>query len=192
MNKNRLEAFSDGVLAIIITIMIIELKPPHENSLEALLPIIPVLLSYILSFAYIGIYWSNHHHMFQATKTVNGTVLWLNMHLLFWISLLPFATSWIGEEYFGNVPMCVYGFVLLMCALAYNLLQNRLIHLHGKDSLLHQAIKDDKKGKISLIGYVLGITFAFVSSWISGILYIIVALMWIVPDKRIESLINKE
>ncbi len=192
MNKNRVEAFSDGVLAIIITIMIIEIKAPHENSFEALVPLIPIFLSYLLSFAYIGIYWNNHHHLFQATKTINGTVLWLNMHLLFWLSLIPFATSWIGEEHFASVPMSIYGFVLLMCAIAYNLLQNKLIHLHGEESILQQAIKKDKKGKISLLCYIAAIPLAFVSTWISGLLFIAVALLWIVPDRRIESLINKE
>lgn len=191
MNKSRVEAFSDGVMAIIITIMIIEIKAPHENSFNALIPLLPVFLSYILSFAYLGIYWNNHHHMFQAVKSINGTVLWLNTHLLFWLSLVPFATSWIGEERFASVPMSIYGFILLMSAVAYNLLQNKLIHLHGTESLLKQAVKDDKKGKISLICYSLGIPMAFVSTWISGILYLIVALLWIVPDKRIENEINK-
>lgn len=191
MNKNRVEAFSDGVLAIIITIMIIELKAPHENSFNALIPLIPVILSYILSFMYIGIYWNNHHHLFQAIKTINGSVLWLNMHLLFWLSLLPFATSWIGEEHFATVPMSFYGFILFMCAIAYTLLQNKLIQLHGKESLLQQAVKDDKKGKISVICYASAIPLAFVAPWISGILYIIIALLWIIPDKRIETEINK-
>lgn len=191
MNKSRVEAFSDGVLAIIITIMIIELKAPHENSFNALIPLIPVILSYILSFMYIGIYWNNHHHMFQAIKTINGSVLWMNMHLLFWLSLLPFATSWIGEEHFATVPMSFYGFILLMCAIAYTLLQNKLIQLHGKESLLQHAVKDDKKGKISIICYASAIPLAFVAPWISGILYIAIALLWIIPDKRIETEINK-
>lgn len=191
MNKNRVEAFSDGVLAIIITIMIIEIKAPHENSFNALIPLIPVFLSYILSFAYIGIYWNNHHHMFQTVKKVNGVVLWLNMLLLFWLSLIPFTTSWIGEQHFSTVPMCVYGIVLLMSAITYFLLQNKLIRLHGKESLLQQAVKDDKKGKLSLVCYAAAIPLAFVSTWISGILYIFVALIWIIPDKRIENQINK-
>jgi len=191
MNKNRVEAFSDGVLAIIITIMIIEIKAPHENSFNALIPLIPVFLSYLLSFAYIGIYWNNHHHMFQTVKKVNGAVLWLNMLLLFWLSLIPFTTSWIGEQHFSTVPMCIYGFVLLMCAITYFILQNKLIQLHGKESLLQQAVKDDKKGKLSLVCYTAAIPLAFVSTWISGILYIFVALIWIIPDKRIENQINK-
>src|SRR3970040_2247016 len=191
MNKSRVEAFSDGVMAIIITIMIIEIKAPHENSFNALMPLLPVFLSYILSFAYLGIYWNNHHHMFQTVKTINGTVLWLNTHLLFWLSLIPFATSWIGEERFASVPMSIYGFIFLMSAIAYTLLQNKLIHLHGQHSLLKHAVKGDKKGKISLICYSLGIPMAFVSTWISGILYLAVALLWIVPDRRIENEINK-
>ncbi|WPR73044.1 TMEM175 family protein [Flavobacterium sp. NG2] len=192
MNKNRVEAFSDGVLAIIITIMIIEIKAPHESSFDALIPLIPVFLSYVLSFTYIGIYWNNHHHLFQASKSVNGKVLWLNMHLLFWLSLIPFTTSWIGEQHFSAVPMSVYGFVLVMCAIAYFALQNKLIQLHGTDSVLKSAIKDDKKGKISLICYAVAIPLAFVAPWISGMLYIAVALLWIVPDKRIEDLINEK
>ena len=190
MNKNRIEAFSDGVLAIIITIMILEIKVPTENSFEALLPLIPVFLSYVLSFVYIGIYWNNHHHMFQATKTINGKVLWANMHLLFWLSLIPFATSWIGSQHFASVPVSVYGFLLLMCAISYTILQNKLIRLHGKDSLLDKAVKDDKKGKISVLCYILAIPLAFVTPWISGLLYITVALIWVIPDKRIENQIN--
>ena len=190
MNKNRLEAFSDGVLAIIITIMILEIKAPEEDSFESLKPLIPVFLSYVLSFVYVGIYWNNHHHMLQATKIINGSVLWANLYLLFWLSLIPFATSWIGEEHFAAVPMSIYGFILLMCAIAYTILLQILIRLHGKDSLLHKAVKDDKKGKISVLCYILAIPLAFVSPWISGFLYIIVALIWIIPDSRIEKQIN--
>ena len=190
MNKNRLEAFSDGVLAIIITIMILEIRAPHEATYQALKPLIPIFLSYVLSFIYIGIYWNNHHHMLQASKTISGSVMWANMHLLFWLSLIPFATSWIGEQHFAAVPMSIYGFILLMCAVSYTLLQNKLIRLHGKESLLHLAVKDDKKGKISLVFYILAIPLGFVSTWISGFLFIAVALIWIVPDKRIESKIN--
>lgn len=190
MNKTRLEAFSDGVLAIIITIMILEIRAPHEATFEALQPLLPIFLSYVLSFIYIGIYWNNHHHMLQASKTISGAVMWANMHLLFWLSLIPFATSWIGEQHFAAVPMSCYGFILLMCAISYTLLQNKLIHLHGKDSLLHQAVRDDKKGKISLTFYILAIPLAFISTWISGFLFIAVALIWIIPDKRIERKIN--
>lgn len=190
MNKTRIEAFSDGVLAIIITIMILEIKAPTENSFNGLLPLIPVFLSYVLSFVFIAIYWNNHHHMFQATKIINGSVLWANMHLLFWLSLIPFATSWIGEEHFASLPMSIYGFILFMSGVAYTILLQILIRLQGKDSLLHKAIKDDKKGKISMICYTLAIPLAFVSPWISGLLYIAVALLWVVPDKRIENQIN--
>ena len=190
MNKTRLEAFSDGVLAIIITIMILEIKTPEDHSLESLQHLIPVFLSYILSFIYVGIYWSNHHHMFQVVKKVNGSVLWSNLFLLFWLSLIPFTTSWIGVHHFSAVPMSVYGFVLLMCAIAYNILQNRIIKVEGKDSVLHQAVQKDFKGKISYLAYVAAIPLAFISPWISGTLYIAIALLWIIPDSRIEKQIN--
>ncbi len=190
MNKNRIEAFSDGVLAIIITIMILEIKAPEDDSFESLKPLIPVFLSYVLSFIYVGIYWNNHHHLFQATKIINGAVLWANIHLLFWLSLIPFATSWIGGANFATVPMSIYSCILLMCAIAYTILLQILIRLHGKDSVLSKAVKDDKKGKISVLFYVLAILLAFVSPWISGILYIAVALIWVIPDKRIENQIN--
>ena len=190
MNKTRLEAFSDGVLAIIITIMILEIRAPHEATFEALQPLLPIFLSYVLSFIFIGIYWNNHHHMLQASKTISGAVMWANMHLLFWLSMIPFATSWIGEQHFAAVPMSIYGFILLMCAVAYTLLQNKLIDLHGKESVLHQAVSDDKKGKISVVFYILAIPLAFISTWISGFLFIAVALIWIVPDKRIENKIK--
>ena len=190
MNKTRLEAFSDGVLAIIITIMILEIKTPEDHSLESLQHLIPVFLSYILSFIYVGIYWSNHHHMFQVVKKVNGSVLWSNLFLLFWLSLIPFTTSWIGAHHFSAVPMSVYGFVLLMCAIAYNILQNRIIKVEGKDSVLHHAVQKDFKGKISYLAYVAAIPLAFVSPWISGTLYIAIALLWIIPDSRIEKQIN--
>jgi uncharacterized membrane protein len=191
MNKNRLEAFSDGVLAIIITIMILEIKVPEHNSFESLMPLIPVILSYILSFAYIGIYWNNHHHMFQVVKKVNGSILWGNLFLLFWLSLVPFGTSWIGSQYFSAVPMSIYGFILLMSAVSYFSLQNSIIKLEGKDSVLYQAVQKDVKGKISLVCYVLAIPLAFLSPWISGLLYTTVALIWIIPDRRIEKQINK-
>lgn len=190
MNKNRLEAFSDGVLAIIITIMILEIKAPEESSFESLKPLIPALLSYVLSFAYIGIYWNNHHHMFQAAKKVNGSILWSNMFLLFWLSLIPFATSWIGEHHFAAVPMSMYGFILLMAAVSYTLLQNKIIKLEGSDSILKKAVEKDIKGKISVACYISAIPLAFVSHWISGLLYIAVALLWIIPDTRIEKQLN--
>jgi uncharacterized membrane protein len=191
MNKNRIEAFSDGVMAIIITIMILEIKAPEHANIGSLLPLIPVFWSYVLSFIYVGIYWNNHHHMFQVVKKIDGAVLWYNTILLFWLSLIPFATSWIGGQSFSSVPMACYGFILLMCALSYTLLQNKIIKLEGNDSILHHAVEKDKKGKISLICYISAIPLAFVSPIISGILYIFVALMWIVPDKRIENQINK-
>lgn len=192
MNKNRLEAFSDGVVAIIITIMVLELKAPVKDSFESLLKLIPVFLSYILSFIYVGIYWNNHHHMLQIVKKVNGSILWGNLFLLFWLSLIPFATSWIGEHQFTAVPMSLYGFILLMCAVAYNILQNRIISLEGSGSILKQAVEKDLKGKISLGCYILAIPLAFVSTWISAALYIGVALLWIIPDSRIEKQLNKD
>lgn len=191
MNKSRLEAFSDGVLAIIITIMILEIKVPNDNNFDSLKPLIPVILSYVLSFAYIGIYWNNHHHMFQVVKKVNGSILWGNLFLLFWLSLIPFGTSWIGSQHFAAVPMSVYGFLLLMSAISYFSLQNNIIKHEGKDSDLYRAVQKDIKGKTSLACYILAIPLAFVSSWISGLLYITVALIWIIPDRRIEKQINK-
>lgn len=191
MNKNRLEAFSDGVLAIIITIMILEIKVPEDDSFESLKPLIPVILSYVLSFVYVGIYWNNHHHMFQVIKKVSGSILWSNLFLLFWLSLIPFGTSWIGSQNFAAVPMSIYGFILLMCAISYFSLQNQIIKLEGKDSILYKAVEKDKKGKISSICYILAIPLAFVSPWISGLLYTTVALIWIIPDARIEKQINK-
>lgn len=191
MNKSRLEAFSDGVLAIIITIMILEIKVPENNSFESLKPLIPVILSYVLSFVYVGIYWNNHHHMFQVIKKVNGSILWSNLFLLFWLSLIPFGTSWIGSQNFAAVPMSIYGFILLMCAISYFFLQNQIIKLEGKDSILYKAVEKDKKGKISLACYISAVPLAFVSPWISGLLYTTVALIWIIPDRRIEKQINK-
>lgn len=191
MNKNRLEAFSDGVLAIIITIMILEIKVPDNSSFDSLISLIPVILSYVLSFVYIAIYWNSHHHMFQAIKKVNGSILWWNLILLFWLSLIPFGTNWIGTQNFEAVPMSVYGFILLMSAISYNILQNIIINYEGKDSVLAKAVENDNKGKISLVCYVLAIPLAFVSSWISGALYITVALLWIIPDRRIEKQIIK-
>lgn len=163
MNKNRLEAFSDGVMAIIITIMILEIKVPKDSSFDSLIPLIPVILSYVLSFVYVGIYWNNHHHIFQVVKKVNGSVLWGNLFLLFWLSLIPFATSWIGSQNFKAVPMSVYGFILLMCAVSYFVLQNSIIKHEGKDSALYRAVEKDIKGKLSLLCYVLAIPLAFIS-----------------------------
>ena len=189
MGKTRLEAFSDGVLAIIITIMVLELKVPHATDLSALADLLPVFLSYVLSFIYIGIYWNNHHHLLHTVSTVNGGLLWANLHLLFWLSLFPFATGWMGENHFAPVPSALYGLVLLMAAIAYWLLQRSIMRSQGQNSLLARAIGTDMKGKLSPIFYLLAIPSAFVSPWISESLYVLVALMWLVPDHRIEKVL---
>ena len=189
MPKGRLEAFSDGVLAIIITIMVLELRVPHGGDLTALRPLIPVLLSYVLSFVYLGIYWNNHHHMLQATKHVTGLILWANLHLLFWLSLFPFVTGWMGENHFSALPTAVYGGVLLLAAIAYYLLQGAILRAEGPDSLLATAVGADFKGKLSPLCYAIAIPLAFVSSWIANGLYVAVALMWLVPDRRIERVL---
>lgn len=188
MTKNRLEAFSDGVIAILITIMVLEMKVPHGATLESLRPVLPVFLSYVLSFVYLGIYWQNHHHMMQAVRRVGGSTLWANTHLLFWLSLLPFASGWMGENHFETVPVAVYGVVLLCCALAYFILMKVLMAQHGRDSMLSQAIGDDFKGKISILFYVIGIGCAlFWNRWAACACYVLVALIWLVPDRRIEK-----
>jgi uncharacterized membrane protein len=192
MPKNRLEAFSDGVLAIIITIMVLELKVPHSTQLSDLEPLLPVFLSYVLSFIYLGIYWNNHHHMFHTAKHVTGGILWANLHLLFWLSLFPFTTGWIGENHLAPVPTAVYGFVLLMAAIAYYILQHTIIAEQGRESLLAAAIGNDWKGKLSPLLYFSAIPLAFVSPWISSGLYIFVALLWLVPDRRIERALVKQ
>ena len=189
MGKSRLEAFSDGVLAIIITIMVLELKVPLATDLSALAALLPVFLSYVLSFIYIGIYWNNHHHLLHTVSTVNGGLLWANLHLLFWLSLFPFATGWMGENHFAPVPSALYGLVLLMAAIAYWLLQRSIMRSQGQNSLLARAIGKDLKGKLSPIFYLLAIPSAFVSPWISELLYVLVALMWLVPDHRIEKVL---
>jgi len=189
MGKTRLEAFSDGVLAIIITIMVLELKVPHATDLSALADLLPVFLSYVLSFIYIGIYWNNHHHLLHTVSTVNGGLLWANLHLLFWLSLFPFATGWMGENHFAPVPSALYGLVLLMAAIAYWLLQRSITRSQGQNSLLARAIGNDLKGKLSPIFYLLAIPSAFVSPWISELFYVLVALMWLVPDHRIEKVL---
>jgi uncharacterized membrane protein len=191
MSKTRLEAFSDGVLAIIITIMVLELKIPHGTDLEALRPLLPVFLSYVLSFIYIGIYWNNHHHLLQATRRINGTILWANLHLLFWLSLIPFATGWMGENHFAPLPTAIYGVVLLCAAIAYVLLQSLIIKHDGSDHVLALAVGKDWKGKISLACYLAAIPLAFVNQWISDVIYIFVAAMWLIPDRRIESKISE-
>ena len=187
MGKGRLEAFSDGVLAIIITIMVLEMKVPHGETLQDLAPLIPIFFSYLLSFIYIGIYWNNHHHLMQIVHKVSGAVLWSNIHLLFWLSLVPFATAWMGENHFSKWPVILYGFVLLMAALAYYILAHCLITVHGKDSTLAQAIGKDKKGIISISLYLTGIGLAFINSSIGFSIYVVVAIIWFIPDKRIEK-----
>ena len=191
MEKNRVEAFSDGVIAIIITIMVLELKVPGGVELADLKAKLPVLLSYVLSFIYVGIYWNNHHHMFHSTKHVTGGILWANLHLLFWLSLFPFTTAWVGENHLAPTPTAVYGFVLLMAAIAYFILQRRIIASQGSNSLLATAIGKDWKGKLSPVLYLAAIPLAFMSSWISDGLFIFVALMWLVPDRRIERVLAK-
>jgi uncharacterized membrane protein len=191
MKTTRLEAFSDGVLAIIITIMVLELKVPHAVELAALKPVLPVLLSYVLSFIYLGIYWNNHHHLFQAAKEVSGGILWANLHLLFWLSLFPFTTGWMGENHLASTPTAVYGFVLLMAAIAYQILEHTIIAKEGRGSLLARAIGSDWKGKLSSVFYLVAIPLAFVSSWIAGGLYVLAALLWLIPDPRIEKEIEK-
>jgi uncharacterized membrane protein len=191
MKTTRLEAFSDGVLAIIITIMVLELKVPHAVELAALQPVLPVLLSYVLSFIYLGIYWNNHHHLFQATEEVSGGILWANLHLLFWLSLFPFTTAWMGENHLAAIPTAIYGFVLLMAAIAYYVLQRTIIAKEGRESLLAQAVGRDWKGKLSPLLYLAAIPLAFVSPWIAGGLYVCAALLWLIPDPRIEKEIEK-
>ena len=192
MPTNRLEAFSDGVLAIIITIMVLELRPPQATSGSALLPLLPHVCSYVLSFVYLGIYWNNHHHMFQATERITGGVLWANLHLLFWLSLFPFVTDWVGESHVAQMPTICYGALLLMAAMAYYILQSVIIHAQGEDSRLARAIGADVKGKLSPVLYATAIVAAFFHPMISAALYVIVALMWLVPDRRIERTIARQ
>ena len=187
MSKVRLEAFSDGVIAILITIMVLELKVPHGADFAALRPLLPVFLSYVLSFVYLGIYWNNHHHMLQATERINGRILWANLHLLFWLSLVPFTTGWMGENHFAPLPTAVYGVVLLLAAVAYTILQSAIIAHHGPSSKLAAAVGSDTKGRLSLALYAAAIPLAFVQEWISDAIYVFVALMWLVPDRRIEG-----
>ena len=190
MSKGRLEAFSDGVIAIIITIMVLELKVPHGDDLATLVPLLPVLLSYVLSFIFVGIYWNNHHHMLHAVRKVNGAVLWANLHLLFWLSLIPFVTGWMGENHFASLPVAMYGVVLLMCGVAYYILARLLIRLHGPDSALAHAVGSDVKGIISVVIYIVAVSLAFANRWVAYALYVAVALMWLVPDRRIEKVLH--
>jgi len=189
MGKGRLEAFSDGVIAIIITIMVLELKVPHGVELDALRPLIPVFGSYVLSFVFIGIYWNNHHHMLHAAGRVNGRILWTNLHLLFWLSLVPFVTGWMGENSFSALPVALYGVVLLMAGVAYYVLARALAAHHGKDSKLAIALGKDTKGILSVVVYAVAIPMAFVSTWVALALYVSVAVMWFVPDRRIERVL---
>ena len=189
MSKGRLEAFSDGVLAVIITIMVLELRAPHEAGWEALRPLVPVFLSYVLSFVFLGIYWSNHHHLLQAVKHVNGTVLWANLHLLFWLSLVPFTTSWLGESQFGTSGVVAYGVVLLCSGCAYYILSRALIALHGRESAIAAAVGADTKGLVSIAMYAIAIPFAFWLPIVSSALYVAVAIMWLVPDRRVERVL---
>ena len=192
MGKNRLEAFSDGVLAIIITIMVLEMKVPHGGSLSDLEPLFPVFLSYVLSFLYIAIYWNNHHHMMHTIQKVSGGILWANMHLLFWLSFFPFATGWMGENHFLKLPVALYGVILFMAAVAYYILQITIISHQGKNSILAKAVGKDIKGKLSLVLYVVAICFSFFLQWISQAIYVFVAVMWLIPDRRIERAIQSE
>ena len=190
MGKNRVEAFSDGVMAIIITIMVLELKIPHGSDFEALKPLFPLFLSYVLSFIYVGIYWNNHHHMLHAAKRVSGRILWANLNLLFWLSLFPFTTGWMGENHFESLPSAVYGFVLLMAAISYYILQQSIIATDAPSSLLKQAIGTDWKGKASPLFYIVAIVVAFWTHWLAQAIYVLVALIWLVPDKRVERAIK--
>ena len=186
MTTNRMEAFSDGVIAIIITIMVLELRVPHEAGLSALRPLVPVLLSYVLSFIYLGIYWNNHHHLLHAVDHVDGRILWANLHLLFWLSLVPFVTAWMGENHFATVPVAIYGIVLLAASIAYYILTRALIALHGRTSKLSIAVGKDFKGQLSTAIYAVGIPLALVRWWLGFSLYVLVAIIWLVPDRRIE------
>ena len=193
MGKGRLEAFSDGVIAIIITIMVLELKVPHNASLEALRHLLPVFMSYVLSFIYVGIYWNNHHHLMHAAKSINGVIMWTNMHFLFWLSLIPFVTAWMGENHFAQWPVIFYGVVLIMNGISYNILVRTLISYHGEDSLLARAFGTDIKGRISVSIYAVAITTSFWYSWLGFALYTVVAAIWFIPDRRIENkMLNKE
>jgi uncharacterized membrane protein len=192
VSNNRLEAFSDGVIAIIITIMVLELKVPHGDTLDALVPLIPLALSYVLSFIYVGIYWNNHHHMLHTCEMVNGRILWANLHLLFWLSLFPITTAWIGENHLAAAPAALYGVVLLMAAIAYWMLQQTIIAAQGANSLLKKAIGTDWKGKISPVLYLIGVAVAFRSPRIAQGLYLLVALFWLVPDRRIEAVVARK
>jgi uncharacterized membrane protein len=191
MKTNRLEAFSDAVFAIIITIMVLELKVPHDPDINALRPLLPVFLTYLLSFIYLGIYWNNHHHLLSVCRQVSGGIMWANLHLLFWLSLFPFVTGWMGENEFQSIPSALYGGVLLMAALAYLILQTLIIRLHGSDSKLAQVIGSDLKGRLSPVLYAIAIAISLLKPWIAGCIYIGVALMWLIPDRRVERVMRE-
>jgi uncharacterized membrane protein len=190
MSKGRMEAFSDGVIAILITIMVLELKVPQSAGWDALQPLVPVLLSYLLSFIFLGIYWSNHHHLLQAARQVNGGVLWANLHLLFWLSLIPFVTGWMGENAFAVEPVALYGIILFLAAVAYYILSRVLLKVHGGQSLLAEALGSDLKGKISIVIYLSAIGCAFLATWLALTLYVLVAVLWLIPDRRIEKILE--
>jgi uncharacterized membrane protein len=192
MTKSRLEAFSDGVIAILITIMVLELRVPEGADVRAIAPILPVFLTYVLSYVFLGIYWNNHHHLLQAADRINGGILWANLHLLFWLSLIPFVTGWMGHNHFAALPTAAYGAVLLLAAFAYWILQAAILSEHGPHSRLAAALGNDKKAKLSLVLYVVAVPIAFVNQWISDVIYVVVALMWLVPDRRIESQFGAE
>ena len=191
MGKNRLEAFSDGVLAIIITIMVLEMKVPRGSDIAALKPVLPVFLSYVLSFVYVGIYWNNHHHLLKAIRKVNGAMMWANLHLLFWLSLFPFVTGWMGENHLTPAPTVLYGSVLLLAGIAYKVLQNIIVAAEGRDSKLAAAIGRDAKGRLSPLLYAVAIATAFFRPWIAGCIYILVTLLWLIPDRRIERFVDE-
>lgn len=190
MNKSRLEAFSDGVIAVIITIMVLEMKVPKGTDFSTLQPLVPVFISYVLSFVYIGIYWNNHHHLMHAAQKINGAILWANLHLLFWLSLIPFLTGWMGENGFATLPVALYGVVLCLAGCAYYILSHLLVLYHGKESTLAKAIGSDVKGKVSVIIYAIAIPLAFLNAWIAYSLYMLVALIWLIPDRRIENILS--
>lgn len=191
MHKGRLEAFSDGVIAILITIMVLELKVPHGTDLQAIRPLLPIFLTYVLSFIFLGIYWNNHHHLLHAAERINGKILWANLHLLFWLSLIPFVTGWMGENHFAPLPTAGYGVVLFLAAVAYEILQTLIVAQHGPNSRIAAAVANNVKGKLSLALYAIAIPSAFVHQWIADALYVFVALMWLVPDRRIELKLNE-
>lgn len=189
MSKGRLEAFSDGVIAIIITIMVLELKVPHGADLESLRPLIPVFLSYVMSFVLLGVYWNNHHHLFQAVRHVDGRILWANLHLLFWLSLIPFVTGWMGENHFDSWPVALYGVVLLFAGFAYLILTRTLVARHGAEAPLTQALGRDFKGKVSVLAYVVAIPLALVRPWLAGTIYVLITILWLIPDRRFEKIL---